>query len=283
MPRPGTMVCATWVAVSLILVAGCGAEPATTKSGAAHGTMILATTTSTRDTGLLDLLTPRFEAATACRVKTLATGSGEALKLGSRGDADVLLVHSPDAERAYLRSGASASRKAVMHNDFVLLGPASDPAKAASAADAAAAMARIARAKAPFASRGDDSGTNAKEIKLWREAGVKPTRAAWYVTTGQGMAQTLTVADQKRAYTLSDRGTFLATSGLDLKIVTQHSPDLRNDYHVIVVKHVGTNIACARAFATWITQASAQKAIAGFGVSKYGEPLFVPDAKPATP
>ncbi len=266
--------------VTLILVAACGGDAGTAKAAGPHGTMILATTTSTRDTGLLDVLTPRFEADNTCRVKALATGSGEALKLGSRGDADVLLVHSPDAETAYMRTGAGASRAEVMHNDFVLVGPAGDPAKAAGAADAAGAMARIARAKALFASRGDDSGTNAKELKLWAQAGVTPAGATWYLTTGLGMGQTLTVAGQKRAYTLSDRGTFLATKNSGLKILTQRSPDLRNDFHVIVVKHAGTNVGCARAFATWITRPAAQKAIAAFGVAKFGQALFVPDAKP---
>jgi tungstate transport system substrate-binding protein len=242
--------------------------------------MILATTTSTRDTGLLDVLTPRFEKTTSCRVKTLATGSGEALKLGERGDADVLLVHSPAAEVAYMGAGAGKSRKAVMHNDFVLVGPATDPAKIAAATDASDAMKRIAAAKAPFASRDDDSGTNAKELELWAKVGVTPAGSAWYLGTGQGMAQTLTVADQKGAYTLSDRGTFLATGNTDLKILTEGGKDLLNNYHVIVVDRAGTNAACARAFATWITSPAAQKAIASFGVAKYGQPLFFPDATP---
>jgi tungstate transport system substrate-binding protein len=242
--------------------------------------MILATTTSTRDSGLLDVLTPRFEGDTSCRVKALATGSGEALKLGARGDADVLLVHSPAAEVAYMGSGAGESRTAVMHNDFVLVGPADDPAKISSAVDAADAMARIARARALFASRADDSGTNAKELELWAEAGAAPEGSAWYLATGQGMAQTLTIANQKGAYTLSDRGTFLATSNIDLEILTESAPDLRNDYHVIVVESAGTNVACARAFSTWITSPPVQNAIARFGVAEYGQPLFFPDAKP---
>ncbi len=266
--------------VALVLVTGCGGGSGATRADGPEGTMILATTTSTRDSGLLDVLTPRFEGDTSCRVKALATGSGEALKLGARGDADVLLVHSPAAEVAYMGSGAGESRTAVMHSDFVLVGPADDPAKIASAVDAADAIARIARARALFASRADDSGTNAKELELWAEAGAAPEGSAWYLATGQGMAQTLTIANQKGAYTLSDRGTFLATSNIDLEILTESAPDLRNDYHVIVVVSAGTNVACARAFSTWITSPPVQNAIARFGVAEYGQPLFFPDAKP---
>ncbi len=263
--------------LAILLLADCGGNAGHTKASGPHGTMILATTTSTRDSGLLDLLTPRFEKESSCQVKTLATGSGEALKLGARGDADVLLVHSPAAEEAYMRSGAGASRTAVMHNDFVLVGPAADPAKISTAIDAEQAMARIARAKARFASRDDESGTNAKELKLWAAAHVKPA-GSWYLRTGQGMGQTLTIANQKQAYTLSDRGAYLATSNIDLKILTEGGADLRNNYHVIVVKHAGTNLACARAFSTWITSVPTQKAIASFGVAKYGQALFFPDA-----
>ena len=265
--------------VALMLAAGCGSSSGTVPAAGPHGTMILATTTSTRDTGLLDVLTPRFEQQSPCGVKTLAVGSGEALKLGTRGDADVLLVHSPDAEGAYMSSEAGESRTAVMHNDFVLVGPADDPAKIAATADATHAMARIATAKAPFASRADASGTNAKELKLWAAAGVTPA-GGWYLKTGQGMAQTLTIADQKRAYTLADRGTFLSTRHAGLKILTEGGTDLRNNYHVIVVKHAGTNVACARAYATWITSRPTLKLIAAFGVAKYRQPLFFPDAKP---
>jgi tungstate transport system substrate-binding protein len=269
---------ASLAATGLVLLVGCAGSSAPQASGP-QGTMILATTTSTRDTGLLDVLAPRFEKAVSCRVKTLATGSGEALKLGERGDADVLLVHSPAAEVAYMAEGGGRSRKAVMHNDFVLVGPAGDPAHIAAAKDASDALARIAAAKAPFASRDDDSGTNAKELELWAASGASPAGAAWYLRTGQGMGQTLTIASQKRAYTLSDRGTYLATANTDLKILHQGGADLRNNYHVIVVEHAGTNVGCARAFSTWITSGPVQKTIATFGVAKYGQALFTPDAK----
>jgi tungstate transport system substrate-binding protein len=238
--------------------------------------MILGTTTSTRDSGLLDVLVPAFEKASSSSVKTVAVGSGEALAMGEKGNADVLLVHSPVAEEAFMAAGHGLSRKAVMHNDFVIVGPASDPAGVAKAGDAGAAMALIARAKV-LRLRGDDSGTNAKELQLWKAAKITPS-GSWYFITGQGMGQTLTIASQKQAYTLSDRGTFLATKNLSLKILSRRSDDLRNNYHVIVVKHTGTNLACAQAFSDWITSGPVQKQIASFGIAQYGQALFVPDA-----
>ena len=266
------------VAAVLLCLAGCGGDadaPAARPS--ASGTTILATTTSTRDSGLLDDLVPAFERGSECRVKTLAVGSGDALKLGERGDADVLLVHSPKAEEAYMQGGHGASRVAVMHNDFVLVGPPSDPARIAGTRDAVTALRRIARARAPFASRADESGTNAKELDLWEKAGVTP-HGGWYVETGQGMGETLTIASQKRAYTLSDRGTFLATEHLDAKILVEGGAALVNPYHVIVVRHEGTNSGCAKAFSSWITSPATQRTIARFGVAQYGEPLFFADA-----
>jgi tungstate transport system substrate-binding protein len=242
------------------------------------GTMALATTTSTRDSGLLDELLPAFEEVSGCSVKTLAVGSGEAMELGARGDADVLLVHSPDAEREFMAEGHGVNRKAVMHNDFVIVGPADDPAQISKAGDAPAAFAKIADAKAGFASRGDDSGTNAKELELWDAAGIEP-KGSWYIETGQGMGETLTIADQKDAYTLSDRGTFLAMGNLDSKLLLEGGKDLLNPYHVIVVKGEGLNTACAKLFSSWITSPRTQKTIADFGVAEYGEPLFFPDAR----
>jgi tungstate transport system substrate-binding protein len=264
------------------LLAGCGDDETAEGSAGgpgsgASGTLILATTTSTQDTGLLDTLVPAFERGGDCRVKTVAVGSGEALELGAAGDADVLLVHSPDAERAFMADGHGRSRAAVMHNDFVLLGPADDPAGALDSSDAVAALRRIAAAGAPFASRADESGTNAKELALWEQAGITPG-GQWYVQTGQGMGETLTIASQKQAYTLADRGTYLAVEGLDLRIVSEDGPELLNPYHVIVVRHDGTNVGCARDFARWLVTPSTQRAIATFGVERYGEPLFFPDA-----
>lgn len=275
----GAVILTAALATVVLGVAGCGGDGAGEPGPAApaKGTMILATTTSTRDSGLLDVLVPDFERGSECQVKTLAVGSGDALKLGERGDADVLLVHSPAAEEAFMRGGHGASRLAVMHNDFVLVGPPSDPARIAGAANAAAALRRIARARVPFASRADDSGTNAKELEIWKKAGIRP-RGAWYVETGQGMGETLTIASQKRAYTLSDRGTFLATKNLDAEVFVEGGAELRNPYHVIVVRHEGTNAGCAKAFSTWISSPPTQRTISRFGVAKYGEALFFPDA-----
>lgn len=199
------------------------------------------------------------------------------MTLGERGDADVLLVHSPQAEEEFMADGYGASREAVMHNDFVLVGPPGDPAGIADADSAAQALARIAQDESVFVSRGDDSGTHAKEISLWEEAGVEPG-GSWYLETGQGMGETLTIADQKRAYTLSDRSTFLATSGLQSEIEFEGSGDLRNNYSVIVVDHEGTNIGCAEEFSGWIREKRVQEEIAKFGVAEYGEQLFAPDA-----
>jgi tungstate transport system substrate-binding protein len=261
-----------------VAAAGCGGDSSEpTAKSTPSGAMIMATTTSTRDTGLLDTLVPAFEKATECRVKTVAVGSGQALDLGARGQADVLLVHSPDAEATFMRQGHGWAREAVMHNDFVLVGPAGDPAKAAGAGGIEPAMQAIAETKSPFASRADDSGTNAKELTLWKQAGIEPS-GSWYIKTGQGMGPTLVISNQKDAYTLSDRGSFLASKHLAGKILVDGDPQLQNPYHVIVVRHSGTNVGCARAFSSWITSAPTQKLIGGFGKRRYGQALFHPDA-----
>lgn len=264
------------VCVVLLAASGCSSGEKDEANGIS-GDLLLATTTSTQDSGLLDDLIPTFEKSSACVVKTVAVGSGEALTMGERGDADVLLVHSPESEEQFMAEGYGSSREAVMHNDFVLVGPQGDPADVADAGDAVDAMGRVAKQEALFASRADDSGTNAKELTMWEDADVEPG-GSWYLETGQGMGETLTIADQKQAYTLSDRGTFLATNGLESGIVFEGSDDLRNDYHVIVVDHEGTNTGCAEEFSSWIRQQPVQEQIAEFGVAKYGEQLFVPDA-----
>ena len=262
-----------------LAVPACGDDDSKDPGAApGKGTMILATTTSTQDSGLLDELLPPFEQESGCSVKTVAVGSGEALELGEKGDVDVLLVHSPESEEEYMAGDLGTSRRAVMHNDFVLVGPPADPAGIAGAGSAAEAMGRIARDRAPFVSRADESGTNTKELSLWEDAEVEP-KGSWYIETGQGMGETLTIASQKQAYTLSDRGTFLATKSLDLKLLLEKRDGLLNPYHVIVVKHEGTNAGCAKAFSAWITSAGTQREIARFGVAKYGERLFTPDAK----
>ena len=257
-------------------VAGCGNDTAAVRDRPA-GEMILATTTSTVDSGLLDTLVPAYEARSACSVKALGVGSGDALRLGSQGNADVLLSHSPDAEEEFMAAGDGSRRDAVMHNDFVIVGPPDDPAGVAESPSAAQAMARIAQSGATFVSRADESGTNAKELQLWQEAEVAPSGES-YEETGQGMAETLTIASQLQGYTLSDRGTYLAIDGLDLKVLTQGSKDLLNFYHVIVVKHRNTNRACAEEFADWLLTRKTQQLIGSFGVKEYGRRLFIPDA-----
>lgn len=239
--------------------------------------MVLATTTSTQDSGLLDEILPDFEENSECVPKTVAVGSGQAMAMGQKGDADVLLVHSPDAEEQFMADGHGSSREPVMHNDFVVVGPPADPANVANADDAAEALKQIAQQRARFASRADDSGTHAKELDLWEQAGTDPN-GPWYIETGQGMGQTLTIATQKQAYTLADRGTFLATSSLESEIVFEGSEDLRNPYHVIVVEDEGINTACAQEFSEWIRSPAIQNRIAEFGTDEYGQPLFFPDA-----
>jgi tungstate transport system substrate-binding protein len=271
---------AALLALSTVLaVAACGDDDSKDAAAAPDkGKMILATTTSTQDSGLLDELVPRFERGSGCSVKTVAVGSGEALELGEKGNADVLLAHSPEAEEEYMDGGHGTSRKAVMHNDFILVGPGGDPADITDASSAADAFAHISKAEAPFASRADESGTNTKELSLWEAAGIKPD-GSWYVETGQGMGQTLTIASQKQAYTLSERGTFLATKNLDLELLLEGGKDLLNPYHVIVVQGDQVNRGCAEEFSDWITSPATQRDIGRFGVAEYGEPLFFPDPK----
>ena len=267
------------LAIVALWLCACGDDDdGGTSSPPDRGTLLLATTTSTQDSGLLDELLPGFERQSGCTVKTLAVGSGEAMELGERGDADVLLVHSPEDEEEFMAEGHGTSRKAVMHNDFVLLGSPADPARIGQLNDAPDALAQIAEREAAFASRGDDSGTHAKELSLWEAAGVEPS-GSWYFETGQGMGETLTIASQRQAYTLSDRGTFLATENLDSELLVEGGDALLNPYHVIVVKAEDVNRECARAFSTWITAPDTQRAIGNFGVAEYGEPLFVPDAE----
>lgn len=265
------------LAVLVTVGTGCGSDDTSDRGGPASGEVILATTTSTVDSGLLDTLLPVYEETSDCSVKALGVGSGEALQLGSAGNADVLLSHSPDAEEEFMAAGDGSRRDAVMHNDFVIVGPPDDPAGIADSTSAVDAMARIAESGATFVSRADESGTNIKELELFDEAGVTPG-GEWYEETGQGMGETLTITSQLEGYTLSDRGTYLATDGLDLDILTQNSKDLLNFYHVLVVDHEGTNRACADEFADWLLTPDTQQLIGDFGVEEYGRQLFVPDA-----
>lgn len=261
-----------WVLLAVAVAAGCAGD-----DGDSSDEMILATTTSTVDSGLLDELLPAYEDAGGCGVKALGIGSGEALELGASGNADALLVHSPAAEQDYMAAGDGSRRELVMHNDFVLVGAADDPADVASAPSAVDAMARIDDSGATFVSRADESGTNTKELGLWERAGVEPSGDD-YVETGQGMGETLTIASQLGAYTLSDRGSYLATLGLDLEVLSRRSDDLLNVYHVVVVDHEGTSTECADGFADWLLTPQTQQLIGEFGVDEYGQQLFHPDA-----
>ena len=272
-------VAALLAMTAALAVGACGDDDSKDSPAAPdRGTMILATTTSTQDSGLLDELLPRFERESGCSVKTVAVGSGEALELGEKGNADVLLVHSPEAEQEFMDGGHGTSRKPAMHNDFIVVGPAGDPAGIKDASSAAEAFARISKAEAPFASRADESGTHTKELALWEAAGIKPV-GSWYIETGQGMGETLTISSQKQAYTLSDRGTFLATDNLELDLLLEGGEDLLNPYHVIVVRGDEVKRGCAEELSDWITSAATQREIGRFGVAEYGEPLFFPDAK----
>lgn len=244
--------------------------------------VVLASTTSTEDSGLFDVLIPAFEAAhPAYRVRVLAVGSGQALELGRRGDADVLLAHAPAAESLFVAQGYGEARRPVMYNDLVLVGPAADPAAVDGLADAAAALARIADAGAAFISRGDDSGTHRKEQELWRAAGraARSARGAGYLEAGQGMGEVLRVAAEKGAYTLADRSTFLALRRLPLRVLVEGDPRLTNPYGVIVVR-AAHDRAGGRAFADWITSPAGQAVLRGYGSERFGQPLFVPGAPP---
>ena len=244
--------------------------------------IILATTTSTQDSGLLDVLIPLFEKKTGYFVKTIAAGSGQAMVMGQKGEADVLLVHSPDAEEKFMAAGCGIDRRLVMHNDFVVVGPTADRGRIKGAKSARAAFARIASGRVLFMSRGDNSGTDAKEKAIWKAAGITPWRQKWYQQTGLGMGQTLNVASEKQAYTLADRGTYLALAKrLDLAILVEGDGDLLNIYHVIEVnpaKWPKVNGGGARAFADFMVSPETQAVIGTFGIDKFGSPLFFPDA-----
>lgn len=253
-------------------------------SGEASGTkdVILATTTSTQDSGLLDVLVPRFESTTGYKVKPIAVGTGEALKLGEQGNADVLLVHAPKSEEVFMQTGAGIDRRLVMHNDFVIVGPAADPAGIKATKTAAAALDTIARKKATFISRGDDSGTHKKELSLWEKTATPKPQGAWYQETGTGMGPTLRVASEKQGYTLTDRGTYLAQRDkLEVQALVEGDKSLLNVYHVIRVnpeKFPQVNAAAAKAWADFLVGSEAQGLIGEFGREKFGQPLFVPDA-----
>lgn len=265
-------------AAALVIAAGF----TTAEAAKAQKAVILATTTSTQDSGLLDVLIPMFEKKTGYFVKTIAVGSGQAMAMGSKGEADVLLVHSPAAEKKFMAEGNGVNRRLIMHNDFVIVGPPDDPAKIKGMKKAAEAFKKIAASGSVFTSRGDKSGTHVKEMDIWKAAGVKVEGEKWYQQTGLGMGQTLNVAAEKKTYTLTDRGTYLALKkNLGLDILVEGDGILLNVYHVMEVnpkKWPKANFAGGKAFADFMVSKEAQAVIKTFGVDKYGSPLFFPDA-----
>lgn len=257
------------------------ARPGHTDAQASRASVILSTTTSMQDSGLLDVLVPMFERQTGYTVKTVAVGTGQALALAARGEADVVLAHAPALEKKYVADGKMLNRRLVMYNDFVIIGPASDPARINGMTSAAQAMKAIAQAGARFVSRGDKSGTHILEKSLWQSAGVEPS-APWYIESGQAMGATLTLADDRNAYTLTDRATYLAyQKRLRLPILVQGDRPLLNIYSVMEVNPANgprVNAAGGKAFADFMVAPETQRVIKGFGVEKFGQPLFVPIA-----
>jgi tungstate transport system substrate-binding protein len=257
-------------------------EAPTEAAAPANPNIILATTTSTQDSGLLDVLVPLFEEQSGYIVQTIAVGSGQAMTMGEEGNADVLLVHAPASEVTFMEAGHGVDRFLVMHNDFVIVGPAADPAGIKGMGTAAEAFTAIFNAGAEFITRGDDSGTHKKELALWKAAALDPAGQAWYVETGQGMGASMIVASEKGAYILTDRATYLANKdNYQLEILVEGEPGLLNIYHVITVnpdKSDQINSEGGLAFANFMVDAATQAVIGEFGVDKYGAPLFFPDA-----
>jgi len=242
--------------------------------------VILSTTTSTQDSGLLDVLVPMFERKSGLTVKTISVGTGQALALAARGEADVTLAHAPALERKYVEDGRMLNRRLVMYNDFVIIGPAEDPARV-KGLKALDAMRRIAAGETRFVSRGDKSGTHSLELALWKQAGLDP-RGAWYIESGQGMGQTLSIANDRRAYTITDRGTWLAfQKRINLPVLVEGDRPLLNVYSVMEVSPANgprVNAAGGKAFADFMLSPEVQAIVKTFGVDKYGQALFVPIA-----
>ena len=243
--------------------------------------VILSTTTSTQDSGLLDVLVPLFEKQTGYSVKTVSVGTGQALAMAAKGDADVALVHAPSLEKRYVADGKLLNRRLVMYNDFVIIGPKDDPAKVKPAKTALAALKLIEQSKSPFVSRGDNSGTHTLEKTLWKEAGIQP-KGDWYIEAGQGMGATLGIANERNAYTITDRGTYLALAKrVTLPVLVEGDRLLLNVYSVMEVNPANgpwVNTAGGKALADFMVSPQAQNTIKSFGVEKFGQPLFVPVA-----
>lgn len=273
--------------LSMALVfASCGSSD-DSSNDESKGTVILATTTSTKDSGLLDEILPVFEKEEGYKVDVVSVGSGEAMKMGENGEADVLLVHSPAAEEEYVKGGHADEdgRYDVMYNDFVIVGPEADPAKVSSSSeDAVASFKAISSSEQTFVSRADDSGTHKKELSIWEKAGIKPS-GDWYIEAAAGMGDVITMTNEKEGYTLSDRATWLNVGkDTDLKILCEKDPSgmLNNQYGVICVnpdKNDKINHDGAKAFQKWILSEDTQNLIGEYGVKEYGEQLFVPNAK----
>ena len=267
-----------------ILVSACASAMPSSPVALSNPNLILATTTSTQDSGLLDVLVPRFEEQTGYIVQTIAVGSGEALKMGEEGNADVLLVHAPSSEVAFMEAGNGTDRFLVMHNDFIIVGPAADPAGIKGMTSAVDAFRAIFESGSSFITRGDDSGTHKKELALWKSAELDPQGAGqpWYIETGQGMGASMIVASEKEAYIFTDRATYLANKdNFQLGVMVEGDNSLLNVYHVITVnrtKWPKVNYDGALAFAKFMTQPETQEAIGKFEVDTYGQPLFYPDA-----
>ncbi len=246
-----------------------------------RGTINLATTTSTVDTGLLEVLIPKFEREYGYNVRVFSVGSGRAISLGQRGQADVLLTHTPEEERPLVKNGEFVNYRPVMHNDFVIVGPPSDPAAIRGQTSAAQAFRRIAERRATFISRGDNSGTNQKEMEIWSRAGITPQNT-WYKRAQAGMADTLQIASEQNGYTLADRGTYLAErNNLNLELLVEGDPNLLNYYHVMQVnpaRNPQVNAEGAAAFVEFMVSDQVQNIISTYGVERFGQPLFVPDA-----
>jgi len=264
-----------------LLSLGLPIQPPAQGADPASRTLILSTTTSTQDSGLLDVLIPLFEKQTGYSVKTVSVGTGQALALAAKGDADVALVHAPSLEKQYVADGKLLNRRLVMYNDFVIIGPKEDPAKIKSAKTALAALKLIEQSKSSFVSRGDNSGTHNLEKSLWKEAGITP-KGDWYIEAGQGMGATLGIANERDAYTITDRGTLLALGKrVNLPILIEGDKALLNVYSVMEVNPTNglrINAVGGKAFADFMVAPQTQNVIKSFGVEKLGQSLFVPVA-----
>lgn len=266
------------VLITVALSAGCGSRGKT----ASGGTVLLATTTSAEDSGILDEFSRRFQEKYPYKLKAVAVGSGAALFMGSNGDADIMITHEPVAERDFAAAGNSASQHKLMHNEFLIVGPANDPAEIKGMTDGAEAFRKIAGSGSGFLSRGDASGTNAMEMSLWKKDGIAPAGQPWYVSAGQGMGETLRIADTLQAYTLADRASYtvMKANGLALKPVVEGDPGLLNQYTVSIVnpkKFPKVNNAGALAFDRFLKEKSTTELIRNWGLARYKVHLFYPD------